>query len=69
VQKLWIACLMKNGHHNDAIFAEVIEERVGKSAQKNAAECAMRLMKREWMSLSQRDGFIYGRKEIVTEIV
>jgi hypothetical protein len=49
---------MQDGDHDDAIFAEVIEEGLGKSAQKNAAKSAVRLMKRQRMPLIQTDRFI-----------
>jgi hypothetical protein len=59
---------MQYGNDCDAIHAQVIEERVRKTSQKNTTECPMRLMKRQRMPLRKIDRFVDSDKEVVTKV-
>ena len=59
---------MQNGDDDEPILAEMIKERVGKSAKENAAKRAIGLVKRKRMPLGKRDRLINCGKEVVAEV-
>jgi hypothetical protein len=65
---LWIASLMQDGYDKDAILAELIEESVRETLEKNAPEGAMYEMKGQRVPLRQCNCVVNGFEEILAEL-
>jgi hypothetical protein len=66
---LWIASLMQDGYDNDAIVAELVEESVRKTLEKNASKGAMHQMKSQRIPLCKRNRIVDRFEESVAEVM